>query len=250
MASTLIPCVRSVSYLKTLIVCCCVLGIGDLFAADTNSAQAPQSASNSAGGTFFGKTPDPKRSHHYYIAAESDLWDYAPAGQDVICGEPLRSPLNENRKAVKYRYFAYTDATFGAKVKMEPSLGILGPALRGVVGDSLVVTFLNRTSMRLSMHPHGVKYDKESEGSFYLPNPGPGGAVAPGESFTYVRFLDQNSGPLPSEPSSKAWLYHSHVQGDQEINLGLIGTIIVTDPHRPGPMAHRRTWTESWRRCS
>jgi len=199
----------------------------DLVAADTNS--------HPAGGTFFGKKPDPKRTHHYYIAAETDLWDYAPEGQDVICGEPLRSPLKENRKAVKYRYFAYTDSTFSAKVKTEPSLGILGPVLRGVVGDYLAVTFLNRTSMRLSMHPHGVKYDKESEGSFYLPNPGPGGAVSPGESFSYVWFLDENSGPLPSEPSSKAWLYHSHVQGDQEVNHGLIGTIIVTDPARARP---------------
>jgi manganese oxidase len=198
--------------------------MGELVASDTSS--------HNAGGTFFGKIPDPKRTHHYYIAAESELWDYAPEGRDVICGEPLRSPLNENRKAVKFRYFAYTDSTFSAKVKSEPSLGILGPILRGVVGDYLVVTFLNRTSMRLSMHPHGVKYDKESEGAFYLPNPGPGGAVAPGESFTYVWFLDENSGPLPSEPSSKAWLYHSHVQGDQEVNHGLIGAIIVTDPGR------------------
>jgi hypothetical protein len=216
-----------VSYLRTLIVCCCVLGTGDRVAADTNS--------HNAGGTFFGKIPDPKRTHHYYIAAETDLWDYAPEGQDVICGEPLRSPLKENRKAVKYRYFAYTDSTFTAKVKSEPSLGILGPVLRGVVGDYLAVTFLNRTSLRLSMHPHGVKYDKDSEGAFYLPIPGPGAAVTPGESFTYVWLLDENSGPLPSEPSSKAWLYHSHVQGDQEINDGLIGTIIVTDPARARP---------------
>ncbi len=187
------------------------------------------------GGTFFGKVPDPKRTHHYYIAAEPELWDYAPEGQDVICGEPLQSPLKENRKAVKYRYFAYTDATFTAKVKTDASLGILGPALRGVVGDYLVVTFLNRTGLRLSMHPHGVKYDKQSEGSFYLPNAGPGDAVAPGGSFTYVWYLDESSGPLPSEPSSKAWLYHSHVKGDEEINAGLIGLIIVTDPHRARP---------------
>jgi len=226
-----------VSYLRIFIVCCWALGISELVAADTNSTQSLNSASNShnAGGTYFGKIPDPKRTHHYFIAAESELWDYAPEGQDVICGEPLSSPLKENRKAVKYRYFAYTDSTFTAKVKSEPSLGILGPVVRGVVGDYLAVTFLNRTSMRLSMHPHGVKYDKESEGAFYLPNPGPGAAVAPGESFTYVWFLDENSGPLPSEPSSKAWLYHSHVQGDQEINDGLIGTIIVTDPARARP---------------
>jgi len=49
--------------------------------------------------------------------------------------------------------------------------------------------------------------------------------VVPGREFGAVGF----------EPSSKAWLYHSHVQGDQEINDGLIGTIIVTDPREHGP---------------
>lgn len=215
----------------------CALLFANSARAQTNSQPQSLQSSNShnLGGTFFGKIPDPKRTHHYYIAAEPELWDYAPEGQDVICGQPLQSPLKENRKAVKYRYVAYTDGTFTAKVKSDSSLGILGPALRGVVGDYLAVTFLNRTSFRLSMHPHGVKYDKQSEGSFYLPNAGPGDAVAPGSSFTYVWFLDESSGPLPSEPSSKAWLYHSHVKGDEEINQGLIGLIIVTDPRRARP---------------
>jgi len=218
-------CGKNVTYPRFLVFSLlCLWQVG-------HCAETQPKGSNTSG-TFFGKTPNSQRTHHYYIAAETELWDYAPEGRDVICGEPLRSPLNENRKAVKYRYFAYTDSTFSAKVKSEPNLGILGPVLRGVVGDYLVVTFLNRTSVRLSMHPHGVKYDKESEGAFYLPNPGKGGAVEPGESFTYVWFLDESSGPLPSEPSSKAWLYHSHVQGDQEINHGLIGAIIVTDAGR------------------
>ncbi len=33
----------------------------------------------------------------------------------------------------------------------------------------------------------------------------------------------------------KAWLYHSHVNGDDESNLGLVGSIIVTDPKRARP---------------
>lgn len=226
------------SYPRILVVSVlCVWQVGGHAIAQSNLPQQSLQSSNShaLGGTFFGRVPDPKRTHHYYIAAEPELWDYAPEGQDVICGEPLQSPLKENRKAVKYRYVAYTDGTFTAKAKTDSSLGILGPALRGVVGDYLVVTFLNRTSVRLSMHPHGVKYDKQSEGSFYLPNAGPGDAVAPGGSFTYVWYLDESSGPLPSEPSSKAWLYHSHVKADEEINMGLIGLIIVTDPHRARP---------------
>jgi hypothetical protein len=134
----------------------------------------------------------------------------------------------------------------------------MGPVLRGVVGDYLAITFWNRTALPLSMHPHGAKYDKDSEGSYYgdsrQPSSPPasneatvaapssiasasgrGAAVGPGGRFTYVWYLDEQSGPLPTEPSSKGWLYHSHVGGEGEMNLGLVGFIIVTDPKRARP---------------
>lgn len=187
------------------------------------------------GGLFFGRPPDAARARRYYIAAEPTLWDYVPSGRDEMCGATLPPAYQQNRQAAKLRYFQYTDATFTTKVVETPSLGILGPVLRGVVGDTLVVTFLNRTGQALSMHPHGVKYDKDSEGAYYRPAPGKGAAVEPGETFTYVWQLDEASGPRPDEPSSKGWLYHSHVAGDEEINQGLIGVIIVTDSHRARP---------------
>ena len=65
--------------------------------------------------------------------------------------------------------------------------------------------------------------------------PGRGAAIAPGAKFTYVWHLDETSAPLPAEPSSKAWLCHSHVAGDEEINLGLVSFIVVTDPARARP---------------
>lgn len=47
-------------------------------------------------------------------------------------------------------------------------LGVLGPMLRGVVGDTLLVTFMNKLSNNsVSIHSHGMLYDKESEGSPY-----------------------------------------------------------------------------------
>ncbi len=192
-------------------------------------------ADGDKGGMFFGRVPDAAKTRRYYIAAESALWDFAPAGRDEICGLPLPSPVVRNRKAGKLRYVQYTDATFTTRAIPERSLGIMGPALRGVVGEFLAVTFLNRTDQPLSMHPHGVKYDKDSEGAHYAPAPGRGAAVGPGARFTYVWQLDAAAGPLPGEPSSRAWLYHSHVMGDTETNLGLMGAIIVTDPARARP---------------
>jgi len=187
------------------------------------------------GGKFFDQEPDSKRTRHYYIAAEAELWNFAPEGQDPICGRVFPASLLLNRVSWKIRYVQYADADFSARVLPSERLGILGPVLRGVVGDYISVTLLNRSWMPVSMHPHGVHYDKDSEGSYYKPAPGRGAALAPGAKFTYVWHLDEMSGPQPGEPSSKAWLYHSHVAGDEEINLGLFGFLIVTDPTRARP---------------
>ncbi len=207
-----------------------------LLSAPTNAiAPTVTAAMGDAGGKFFGKAPDPAKTRRYYIAAEPQLWDYAPEGRDPICGKPLPPPVLVKRNGGKMRYIEYTDETFSTRLISTPRLGILGPVLRGVVGETLVVTFANRTSRPLSMHPHGVRYDKDSEGSYYEPKPGLGAAVGPGAKFTYVWQLDEHSGPLPTEPASKGWLYHSHVNGDEESNFGLIGCIVVTDPARARP---------------
>ena len=200
------------------------------------------------GGKYFGQTPAPAKTHHYYIAAESEQWDFMPIGSDPICGMTPSAEVQERHQVPKARYIQYTDGTFTQRVPQAQQLGILGPVLRGVVGDYLEITFLNRTTQPLSMHPHGVKYDKDSEGSYYGVGSmtkargtateavsGLGAAVAPEAKFTYVWYMDEQSGPLPTEPSSKGWLYHSHVSGDGEINLGLVGCIIVTDPKRARP---------------
>ncbi len=184
------------------------------------------------GGLYFGQVPDPRKVRRAFIAAEHTAWDYAPTGRDAVCGLPFPAALSADHETGKTRYVQYVDATFTTRAMANPTLGLLGPILRGVVGEFLVVTFLNRTDQPLSLHPHGVRYDKDSEGSYYQPAPGRGAAVAPGATYTYVWALDAASGPLPTEPSSRAWLYHSHVAGDQETNLGLVGAIIITDPAR------------------
>lgn len=184
------------------------------------------------GGKRHGQKVADGQTKHYYVAAEPVMWDYAPEGDDPVCGKPLPPPIQNHQAVAKLRYVQYTDASFTTRCLEEPRLGILGPVLRGVVGETLLVTFCNRTPQPLSMHPHGVSYDKDSEGAWYQPAPGLGAAVGPGATFTYVWHLDESSGPSADEPSSKAWLYHSHASGEGEVNRGLVGFIIVTDPKR------------------
>lgn len=187
------------------------------------------------GGKFFGEVPDPARTRRYFVAAEPVTWNYLPKGQDPVGKSLIPEYIRSMPVFQKIRYVQYTDESFSVRVNHPRHLGILGPVLRGVTGEFLSVTFLNRTDRPLSAHPHGVKYDKDSEGASYFPDRGLGAAIAPQAHFTYVWHIDEAAGPGPSEPSSKAWLYHSHVLADQEINLGLFGFIVVTDPARARP---------------
>lgn len=163
----------------------------------------------------------------YYIAAEEVMWDYAPTGQDLMHGGPIPEPYNGNTKWKKLRYIEYTDGTFQTRKPQPEWLGILGPIIRAEVGDTIIVHFLNRTNRELSIHPHGVRYDKDNEGARYNPA-GAGASVPPGGSFTYTWLADEQSAPGPSDPNSIVWWYHSHVDTTNDIYAGLLGPIIIT----------------------
>ena len=180
----------------------------------------------------------------YYIAAEEIAWDYAPAGNDMMMGRPFSEDQNVfvARRAdrigstyVKAVYRAYADATFTTPLPRPDAwrhLGMLGPVIRAEVGDTIRVVFRNKATRPYTVHPHGVFYDKASEGTLYAD--GTEGAdkaddaVAPGETYTYVWPVPERAGPGPNDPSSIAWLYHSHVDEPKDTNSGLIGAIIVT----------------------
>jgi FtsP/CotA-like multicopper oxidase with cupredoxin domain len=180
----------------------------------------------------------------YYVAADEVDWDYAPSGINQITGQPFegiaksyteRGPHLIGKVYRKAIYHEYTDATF-TKIKPRPAewahAGILGPTLRAEVGDTIKVVFKNNASRPYSMHPHGVFYEKASEGTPYsdgLADKDKGGAaVPPGGTFTYVWEVPERAGPGPRDPSSLVWLYHSHVSEMMDVNSGLIGAIIVT----------------------
>jgi FtsP/CotA-like multicopper oxidase with cupredoxin domain len=132
-------------------------------------------------------------------------------------------------------YREYADASFSTLKPRSPKeqyLGILGPVLRGAVGDTIKVVFKNKASHPYSMHPHGVLYQKDSEGADY--NDGTSGAdmadggVPPGATHTYIWQIPERSGPGPNDPSSVFWLYHSHSDELRDVASGLFGVIVVT----------------------
>jgi manganese oxidase len=173
-------------------------------------------------------------TRHYYIAAEDVTWDYAPSGRNLLNGNSIPQPYSVKLRWPKTRFIEYTDSTFNV-VKSQPAwLGILGPVIRAEVGDEIVVDFFNRGHVPHDMHPHGLRYDKNNEGSYYLPF-GSGSLIGPGARFTYHWFANAASGPGPGQLSSVVWWYHSHVDPGVEINAGLLGPIIVTARGRAKP---------------
>jgi manganese oxidase len=190
-------------------------------------------------------SPDPASNpkvHTYYIAADPVTWNYLP-GPKIYAnhGERELSLGTPRIKSTIYRkalYREYTDATFTTLKPRPPEwehLGILGPLIRAEVGDVIKVVFKNNLGIVCSMHPHGLDYDKESEGAYYSESPQvppdashKGDAVRPGEVFTYTWTVPERSGPGPMDPSSILWMYHSHFNESRDMNSGLLGPIIVS----------------------
>jgi len=188
-------------------------------------------------------TASSKVTRTYYVAADKVAWDYAPSGKNEITGEAFgdaenifvgSGPDRIGRTYFKALYREYTDATF-TTLKPIPDkwshLGTLGPVLRGEVGDTIKVVFKNNTEIPFTMHPHGVFYEKSSEGAPYAD--GTSGSnkaddgVGPGQTHTYIWEVPKRAGPGPHDPSTILWMYHSHVDEPKDTNVGLIGPIIV-----------------------
>lgn len=186
----------------------------------------------------------PSRVRTYYIAADEVIWDYAPAGRDLITGKPFDARARmyvspgKHRVGSRYQkalYREYTDATFTKLKPRDPRwvhLGILGPLLRASVGDTFEIHFRNNTRRPVSVHPHGVFYTKANEGTPYAD--GTTGAdraddaVPPGGTYIYRWSVPESAGPTPHDGSSVMWMYHSHTDEVRDVNAGLLGPMIIT----------------------
>lgn len=184
----------------------------------------------------------------YWIVAEEVDWDFAPSfpinamtGDEFTDDQLVFVGPASNRVGHVYRKAVYREYTpgFGEEVVRGPDeahLGILGPIIRAEVGDTIVVNFLNNTGFPVSVHPHGVLYDKASEGAPYADgtNLKHDDAVPPGEEHVYIWEVPARAGPGPNDPDSILWLYHSHTNETRDTNAGLIGPIIIYKNGRMG----------------
>uniref|UniRef100_A0A673H082 ferroxidase n=1 Tax=Sinocyclocheilus rhinocerous TaxID=307959 RepID=A0A673H082_9TELE len=178
----------------------------------------------------------------YYIAIREENWNYAPSGRNLIHNrsierdEPastflLNGPTRIGSVYKKALYRQYTDESYSTEIPKPAWLGFLGPILRVEVGDVIEVHMKNFASRPYSLHPHGVFYEKNSEGALY-PDGTTGrdkrdDAVAPGESYTYTWQVKPEYAPTEADARCLTWIYHSHGDAPKDIASGLIGALLT-----------------------
>src|SRR5918911_2537826 len=180
----------------------------------------------------------------YYLAADHVAWNYAPDGRNDITGQPFDDTANTFVAAgpdrigstyLKSLYREYTDDTFGT-LKPRPAawehLGFLGPVIHAEVGDRVRLVFKNNLGRPVSIHMHGLQYDKGSEGAPYADGTGADqqgdDAVPPGSVYTYDYSVPERAGPGPMDGSSVMWMYHSHTDEAGDTYAGLMGPMEIT----------------------
>nr|XP_060611989.1 hephaestin [Anolis sagrei ordinatus] len=181
-------------------------------------------------------------SRAYYLGIHEVEWNYAPLGKNGVTGQSIADDdaaslfLQPSRDRIgsvyrKSIYRQYSDATYTSEVPKPPWLGFLGPIIRAEVGDTISVHLKNFAKRPFSIHPHGVFYKKDSEGSLY-PDVSSwdlkaDDAVPPGGSYTYIWTVPEDHGPTAHDPSCLTWIYHSHVNAPRDIASGLIGPLLI-----------------------
>jgi FtsP/CotA-like multicopper oxidase with cupredoxin domain len=207
----------------------------------TALTSAERSTDGAAAGPVDGPAPQLRT---YYLAADPVRWDYAPDGINGVTGEPWdeaaatfteAGPDRIGSTYLKSLYREYTDGSF-TTLKPRPAtwehLGDLGPVIHAAVGDEVRIVFKNDLPRPASIHMHGLKYDKASEGAPYEDGTDAtqkaDDAVPPGQVHTYDYTVPDRAGPGPMDPSSVMWMYHSHTDEVGDTYSGLMGPVVVT----------------------
>lgn len=178
----------------------------------------------------------------YYLGIQDVQWNYAPKGRNVITNQPLDSDIvassflksDKNRIGGIYKktiYKEYKDDSYTDEVAQPAWLGFLGPVLQAEVGDVILIHLKNFATRPYTIHPHGVFYEKDSEGSLY-PDGSSGplkadDSVPPGGSHIYNWTIPESHAPTDADPACLTWIYHSHVDAPRDIATGLIGPLIT-----------------------
>ena len=156
----------------------------------------------------------------YWVEAREVRWNVSPTGRDAWHGTPYQG--RRRFKAMVYQPMRTGFAGPAGPAQMP------GPLLHAEVGDVLVVHFRNATRQPVTMHPHGVFYTPDDDGTWMGEHTGAGGHVEPGAEFSYWWHA--------REDSVGVWPYHDHGPNHTANTFrGMFGAIVVRERGAAAP---------------
>ncbi|XP_005038621.1 PREDICTED: coagulation factor V isoform X1 [Ficedula albicollis] len=160
----------------------------------------------------------------HYIAAQITSWTYKPEPEE-------KSRLEHSDPVFKKISYREYEVDFKKEKPANTFSGLLGPTLRAEVGDTLVVHLKNMADKPVSIHPQGLVYSKNEEGSLYDDRTSPAekqdDAVLPGQLYTYVWDISEEVGPREADLPCLTYAYYSHENMAMDFNSGLIGALLI-----------------------
>uniref|UniRef100_A0A8B9GK98 Coagulation factor VIII n=1 Tax=Amazona collaria TaxID=241587 RepID=A0A8B9GK98_9PSIT len=164
----------------------------------------------------------------HYIAAEEMDWDYAPV-KNMTSLFLEAGPQRVGSRYKKVMYVEYEDATFKKrKVSDQLDKGILGPVIKGEVGDQFKIVFRNLASRPYNIYPHGLTSVKP----YHAVKPSQDKDVKdipipPGQSFIYTWKVTTEDGPTQADPRCLTRFYYSSIDPVRDTASGLIGPLLI-----------------------
>lgn len=123
----------------------------------------------------------------------------------------------------KLVYREFTDETFSTQKNRgfdEQHLGLLGPMIRGSVGDTIKIVLRNFANVSLNIVPKNLVF---LDGSPITEAP----STPPFQTRTYDYFIPDKSGPSPEQPNCINTLYTSRSNPLKDAYSGLLGPMII-----------------------
>jgi FtsP/CotA-like multicopper oxidase with cupredoxin domain len=178
----------------------------------------------------FGTTSGSTRE--YWIVAEPVEWDIVPTHRDGMMNERVKEGKT------KFKAYAYRPYSSGFGKPLGPAQ-IPGPLIEAEVGQTVVVHFRNKVGAPVTMHPHGIFYADEMDGSYKGQYTDPGGFVQRNRTFTYI--WEARAG------TEGTWLYHDHGPMDPlPVFKGLFGPLVIRKPGEAFPEVEHFLAFHSW----
>jgi FtsP/CotA-like multicopper oxidase with cupredoxin domain len=126
---------------------------------------------------------------------------------------------------MKTRYYELTASEFMWEISQGRSVTawgfnkmLPGPSLKADKGDQLVVKVVNNLDEPTVVHWHGIRLPATMDGTDSVQRP-----IEPGQSFIYDFIV----------PDSGTFWYHAHQNETVQMERGMYGSIVVSDPNDP-----------------